>query len=195
MNQKKFLKPVIIVVAVVVIGALSMLVNALNQDKPPKLSLNGTELDLASLKLKDLNAAGFNMKNNHNKLEGETFYEMRAYYWGENFDISMGGISLLNRRSSSVEYADCEIFEISAKSRDNDGNLTGLQVTYNGEEVFGKTKAELTALFGEPSKELTSDKIVYYTKRNQYSTYFYFDSKTEECYLVEIHRREKGLVR
>ena len=50
--------------AVVVIGALSMLVNALNQDKPPKLSLNGTELDLASLKLKDLNAAGFNMKNN-----------------------------------------------------------------------------------------------------------------------------------
>lgn len=89
MNQKKFLKPVIIVVAVVVIGALSMLVNALNQDKPPKLSLNGTELDLASLKLKDLNAAGFNMKNNHNKLEGETFYEMRAYYWGENFDISM----------------------------------------------------------------------------------------------------------
>lgn len=44
MNQKKFLKPVIIVVAVVVIGALSMLVNALNQDKPPKLSLKSKRL-------------------------------------------------------------------------------------------------------------------------------------------------------
>lgn len=195
MNQKKFLKPVIIVVAVVVIGALSILINKLNEDKPPKFTLNGTELDLATLKLKDLNAAGFNMKNNHNKLEGETFYEMRSYYWGDNFDLSMGGISLLNRRSSSAEYADCEIFEISAKSRDNDGNLTGLQVTYNGQEVFGKTKEELIALFGEPSKEPSADRMIYYTKRNKYATFFYFDSTTDECYLVEIHRSERGLVR
>ena len=87
------------------------------------------------------------------------------------------------------------MFENSSNSFYKEVNLIGLQASYEGEEFFGKTREELIALFGEPADSNSADQLVYRTKRNQYRTTFYFDSKTGECYRVEIRRHEDNLVR
>ncbi|MDE7045698.1 MAG: hypothetical protein K2O97_11935 [Acetatifactor sp.] len=193
MKQKK--RPFFTAGCIIGVIALSFVISILSKDKPPAFALNGTELNLASLRISDLNEAGFRLSNNDNSMPGSSFKEMLSYYWGNDQNISMGGVSLLNRSSSKTPYAKCEVFEISAKSMDKDGNLTGLQAPYEGEEFFGKTREELIALFGEPADSNSADQLVYRTKRNQYRTTFYFDSKTGECYRVEIRRHEDNLVR
>ena len=179
----------------IIIIVLAFVLTIVTKDKPPKLALNGTELDLSDIRISDLNEAGFWLSNNDNNMPGSSFKEMISYYWGDDRSISMGGVSVLNRYSSQTPYVKCEVFEIAAKSMDKDGNLTGLQATYEGEEFFGKTKEELIALFGEPADSGSASQLVYRTSRNQYKTIFYFDSKTDECYRVEIKRHEDNLVR
>ena len=193
MKQKK--SGLFTVICVVAAIALGVLLSVVTKDKPPKLALGGTELDLSNLRISDLNAAGFHLSNNDNSMPGSSFKEMLSYYQGDDREMSMGGVSVLNRSSSQTPYAKCEVFEIAAKSRDKEGNPTGLQATYEGEEFFGKTREEVIALFGEPADSDSSDKLVYRTKRNQYRTVFYFDSKTDECYRLEIYRHEDNLVR
>lgn len=189
-------KTLIYVAACIIAGfALVLITTVINKDTPPKLVLNGTELDLSKLEISDLNEAGFWLSNNDGSLSGSTFRESLSYYWGDDRTISMGGVSVLNRSSSKTPYADCDVFEITAKSRDKEGNPTGLQAAYEGEEFFGKTKEELIALFGEPAEESVSYQLIYRSKKKQYKTTFYFDSKTHECYLVEIDRRESNLAR
>lgn len=193
MKQKKTL---LYVAACIIAGvALVFITNMINKDTPPKLTLNGTELDLSKLEISDLNEAGFWLSNNDGSLAGSTFKESLSYYQGDDRTISMGGVSVLNRRSSATPYADCDVFEITAKSKDKEGNLTGLQATYEGKEFFGKTKEELIALFGEPAEESVSYQLVYKSKKKRYRTTFYFDTKTHECYLVEIKRGESNLAR
>ncbi len=193
MKQKKSL---LYVVACIIAGfALVFITNIINKDTPPKLSLNGTELDLSKLEISDLNKAGFWLSNNDASMSGSTFRESLSYYWGDDRTISMGGVSVLNRRNSTAPYVNCDVFEITAKSQDKAGNPTGLQATYEGKEFFGKTKEELIALFGEPAEESVSYQLVYRSKKKQYKTTFYFDTKTHECYLIEINRRESNLVR
>ncbi len=193
MRQKK--SALFTVVCVIAAIALGVVLSIVTKDKPPRLALNGTELDLANLKISDLNEAGFWLSNNDNNMPGSSFKEMLSYYQGDDRNLSMGGVSLLNRSSSQTPYVNCGVFEISAKSRDKDGTPTGLQAAYEGQEFFGKTREELIALFGEPADSGSSDQLVYRTKRNQYKTIFYFDSKTNECYRIEIKRHEDGLVR
>lgn len=189
-------KTLIYVAACIIAGfALVLITTVINKDTPPKLVLNGTELDLSKLEISDLNEAGFWLSNNDGSLSGSTFRESLSYYWGDDRTISMGGVSVLNRSSSKTPYVDCDVFEITAKSRDKEGNPTGLQAAYEGEEFFGKTKEELIALFGEPAEESVSYQLIYRSKKKQYKTTFYFDSKTHECYLVEIDRRESNLAR
>lgn len=193
MKQKKTL---IYAAACIVVGAiLVFVITAINKDTPPKLALNGTELNLANIEVSDLNAAGFYLSKNDGSLPGSSFKESLSYYWGDDRSISMGGVSLLNRFSSSTPYVDCDVFEITAKSMDKEGNLTGLQATYEGQEFFGKTKEELIALFGEPAEESVSYQLIYRSEKRKYKTTFYFDTKTKECYLVEIDRRESNLAR
>ena len=192
MKTKKILFYVGVFVLIVVLG---FVMNIVSKDKPPALALNGTELNLSNLRISDLNEAGFWLSNNDNSMPGSSFKEMLSYYWGSDRNISMGGVSVLNRFSSQTPYPKCEVFEISAKSKDKDGNLTGLQATYEAEEFFGKTKEELIALFGEPADSGSSDQLVYRSARNQYKTVFYFDSKTDECYRLEIYRHEDNLAR
>lgn len=193
MKQKSVL---IYVAACVVIGIILALVRSqMSKDTPPEFSLNGTELDLSVLKVSDLNEAGFWLPNNNGTMPASSFKERLSYYHGEDRTISMGGISVLNYSSSKKPYADCAVFEITAKSRDKDGNLTGLQATYKGEEFFGKTKEELIALFGEPTEEGMSDRLIYRSEKKKYKTVFYFDTKTKECYEVEIDRKESNLAR
>ena len=192
MKQKKNL---IFTVSCIVVIVLAFVLSIVTKDKPPRLALNGTELDLSDLRVSDLNEAGFWLSNNDNNMPGSSFKEMLSYYRGDDRSISMGGISLLNRHSSQTPYARCEVFEIAAKSMDNDGNPTGLQATYEGEEFFGKTREELIALFGEPADSGSSSQLVYRSSRKQYKTTFYFDSKTDECYRIEIDRHEDNLVR
>ena len=179
----------------IIIIVLAFVLTIVTKDKPPKLALNGTELDLSDIRISDLNEAGFWLSNNDNNMPGSSFKEMISYYWGDDRSISMGGVSVLNRYSSQTPYVKCEVFEIAAKSMDKDGNLTGLQATYEGEEFFGKTKEELIALFGEPADSGSASQLVYRSSRNQCKTIFYFDSKTDECYRVEIKRHEDNLVR
>lgn len=175
---------------------ISVLAACGQKDTPPTLALNGTELNLASLKVSDMNNAGFYLTDNAGSMTGDTFRERLSYVQGEDGEMSMGGISLLNRSSGSKDYVDCEVFEIYAKSRDREeGNSTGLKATYNGQEFFGKTKDELIGLFGEPSKESVSYLLVYTSENKYYTTTFHFDTKTDDCYLVEVNRYEKGLVR
>lgn len=182
-------------VACIVMIVLAFVLPILTKDKPPKFALNGTELDLSSLRISDLNEAGFWLSNNDNNMPGSTFKEMLSYYQGDDRTISMGGVSLLNRSSSQTPYVKCQVFEIAAKSRDKEGNPTGLQATYEGEEFFGKTREELITLFGEPADNNSSNQLVYRSSRKQYKTIFYFDSKTDECYRIEILRHEDNLVR
>lgn len=193
MKQKK--SALFTVICVVAAIALGFILNIVSKDKPPKLALGGTELNLSSLRISDLNAAGFYLSNNDSSMPGSSFKEMLSYYQGDDRTTSMGGVSVLNRYSSQTPYVKCEVFEIAAKSRDKEGNPTGLQATYEGEEFFGKTKEDLIALFGEPADSGSSDQLVYRTARNQYKTIFYFDSKTDECYRLEIYRHEDNLVR
>lgn len=192
MKQKKNL---IFAATCVVIVVLAFVLTIVTKDKPPKLALNGTELDLSRLRVSDLNEAGFWLSNNDNSTPSSSFKEMLSYYWGDDRTISMGGVSVLNRSSSKTPYVKCEVFEIAAKSMDKDGTPTGLQATYEGEEFFGKTKEELIALFGEPADSGSASQLVYRSSRNQYKTIFYFDSKTNECYRIEIDRHEDNLVR
>lgn len=193
MKQKKTL---LYVAACIIAGFVLVLITTIiNKDTPPKLALNGTEFNLAKLKISDLNEAGFWLSNNDSSLAGKTFKESLSYYDGEDRSISMGGVSVLNRSSSKKPYVNCDVFEITAKSRDKEGNPTGLQATYEGKEFFGKTKDELIALFGEPAEESVSYQLVYKSKKKRYRTTFYFDTKTQECYLVEIKRGESDLVR
>lgn len=191
----RFKKNLIFTGAIILVIVLGFVLNIVSKDKPPKLALNGTELNLSNLRISDLNAAGFYLSNNDNSMPGSSFKEMLSYYQGDDRTISMGGVSVLNRYSSQTPYAKCEVFEISAKSRDKEGNPTGLQATYEGVEFFGKTKEELITLLGEPADSGSSDQLVYRTARNQYKTIFYFDSKTDECYRLEIYRHEDNLVR
>lgn len=189
-------KTLIYVVACIIAGAaIVFIANAVNKDTPPKLVLNGTELDLANLEVSDLNKAGFWLSNNDGSMPGSSFKESLSYYWGDDRTISMGGVSVLNRSSSKTPYVRCDIFEISAKSEDKEGNPTGLQATYEGKEFFGKTKEELIALFGEPAEESVSYMLVYRSEKKKYKTTFYFDTKTKQCYRVEIDRREANLAR
>ncbi len=193
MKQKKTL---LYVAACIIAGfALVFITTMINKDTPPKLALNGTDLNLAKLKISDLNEAGFWLSNNDSSLAGSSFKESLSYYNGDDRSISMGGVSVLNRSSSKKPYEDCAVFEITAKSKDKAGNLTGLQATYEGKEFFGKTKDELIALFGEPAEESVSYQLVYRSKKKQYKTTFYFDTKTHECYLIEIDRKESNLAR
>ena len=193
--MKKMKSALFTVLCVVAMFGLGMVLNIVSKDKPPRFALGGTELNLSSLKVSDLNAAGFYLSNNDNNMPGSSFKEMLSFYQGEDRNTSMGGVSLLNRYSSQTPYVKCEVFEIAAKSRDKEGNPTGLQATYEGEEFFGKTKEDLITLFGEPADSGSSDQLVYRSKRNQYKTVFFFDSKTDECYRVEIYRHEDNLVR
>lgn len=193
MKQKK--SALFTIICVVAAIALGFILNIVSKDKPPKLALGGTELNLSNLKVSDLNAAGFYLSNNDNSMPGSSFKEMLSYYQGDDREMSMGGVSLLNRYSSQTPYVKCEVFEIAAKSRDKEGNPTGLQATYEGVEFFGKTREELIALLGEPADSGSSDQLVYKTARNQYRTTFYFDAKTNECYRLEIKRHEDNLVR
>ena len=193
MKQKR--NPLFTVICVIAMVALGMVINIVSKDKPPRLALNGTELNLENLTVSDLNEAGLWLSNNDNNMPGSSFKEMLSYYQGDDRTISMGGVSVLNRRSSQAPYAKCEVFEIAAKSRDNDGNLTGLQASYEGEEFFGKTREELIALLGEPADSGSADQLVYRSRRNQYRTVFYFDSQTDQCYRLEIKRHEDNLVR
>lgn len=195
MEQKKNGKNTIFTICIVAMVVLAFVFVIVTRDKPPRLALNGTELDLSALKVSDLNEAGFWLSGNDNSMPSSTFKEMLSYYWGDDRTVSMGGVSILNRSSSKTPYVNCSIFEISAKSVDKDGNLTGLQATYEGEEFFGKTKEELIALFGEPADNSSSDKLVYRSPRKQYKTTFYFDSRTNLCIRVEIKRHEDNLVR
>lgn len=189
-------KTSIYVAACIIAGvALVFIATIINRDTPPKLALNGTELNLSELEISDLNKAGFWLSNNDGSLAGSTFRESLSYYWGDDRTISMGGVSVLNRGSSQRPYVNCDVFEITAKSQDKDGNPTGLQATYEGEEFFGKTKEELIELFGEPAEESVSYQLVYKSKKKRYRTTFYFDSKTHECYMVKIARGESNLVR
>ncbi len=165
------------------------------KDTPPKFALNGVDLNLEKIHVSDLNDAGFYLDKNDSTLAGNNFRNLLSYYNGDDHSISMGGVSILNRGSGSLPYTKCQIFEITAKSRDKEGNLTNLEATYNGEHFFGKTKEELISLFGEPDEESVSYLLVYKTKRKNYKTTFTFDTHTGECYMVEIDRYEKGLVR
>lgn len=193
MKQKKVM---IYVVACIVVAAVLVIFASLqSKDTPPRLALNGTELDLSDIKISDLNEAGFWLMNNENTLPGSSFKEMQSYYWGDERVISMGGVSILNSSSSKKPYVDCQVFEISAKSKDKEGNLTGLQVLYEGEEVFGKTKEELIELFGDPYEESVDYMLVYRSEKKKYKTTFWFDTKTDECYMLEIDRKESNLAR
>lgn len=113
MKQKSVL---IYVAACVVIGIILALVRLqMSKDTPPEFSLNGTELDLSSVKVSDLNEAGFWLPNNDGTMPGSSFKERLSYYHGEDRTVS--------------------------------------------------------------------------------KTTFYFDTKTKECYEVEIDRKESNLVR
>lgn len=191
MKQEKKAKKRIISAALFV---LTWVIIALIHDRPPRLALNGTELNLSNLKVSDLNKAGFWLSSNDNSMPGSSFKTMLAYYWGDDRSISMGGVSILNRSSSKTPYVKCPVFEISAKSEDKEGNLTGLQATYEGEEFFGKTREELIALFGEPDDSSSNSQLVYQSFRKRYKTTFYFNSSTNVCIRIEIDRHEDNLV-
>ncbi len=194
MSQK--LKTILYYLGAIVVAALIItFIVGIAEDTPPKFALNGVELDLKNLRVSDMNEAGFFLGNNDGSLPEYSFKEMLSYYQGNNDELSMGGISVLNSSGSEREYVDCQVFEITAKARDKEGNLTGLEATYNGESFFGKTKEELIELFGEPEKDEKEDKLIYRTSRNHYKTTFYFDKDTGECYLVEIKRHEDNLAR
>lgn len=179
----------------VIVVVLFLFFTGERKDTPPKFSLNGISLDLAKLHVSDLNKAGFYLDKNDATLAGNNFKNLLSYYKDDDHSISMGGVSILNRGSGSLPYEKCQIFEITAKSRDKEGNPTNLSATYNGETFFGKTKEELLSLFGEPAEESVSYLLVYKTKRKNYKTTFTFDTHTGECYMIEIDRYEKGLVR
>lgn len=178
----------VVIILVVCVGAAFMI----GYDEPPKLALNGTELDLTDLRVSDMNDAGFYLGNNDGSLPGNTYKEFLSYYDGEDGEISQGGISVLNGQSSKREYVDCRIFEISAKSHNKEGEATGLEATYNGEEFFGETKDDLIDMFGEPGKDTDDSKLIYYSKKKQYTTTFYFDDGG--CYCVEIRHKEDNLI-
>lgn len=184
-----------ILAGILAVAALLSVVNVLNEDTPPKLALDGTELNLAKLRVSDLNEAGFYLSNNDGNMPGSSFKEMLSYYRGDERSVSMGGVSVLNSVSSKKPYVNCQVFEISAKYMDKAGNLTGLKATYEGKEFFGKTKEELIGIFGEPAEESVSYMLVYRSRKKQYKTTFYFDTKTKRCYSVEIDRRESNLAR
>lgn len=190
-------KMIMIYVAACIVVALVLVIFAsiAGKDTPPRLELNGTELDLSDIKVSDLNEAGFWLEKNDNTLPGSNFKELLSYYWGDDRSVSMGGVSLLNSSSSKKAYVDCQVFEITAKSRDKEGNPTGLQVLYEGEEVFGKTKEQVIELFGEPYEEGVNDTLVYRSEKKKYKTTFKFDKETGQCYMLEIDRRESNLAR
>ena len=54
MKQKK--SGLFTVICVVAAIALGVLLSVVTKDKPPKLALGGTELDLSNLRISDLNA-------------------------------------------------------------------------------------------------------------------------------------------
>lgn len=175
--------------------AVAVFVTIASKDTPPRLELNGTELDLSDIRVSDLNEAGFWLWDNDGNMPGYSFDEMISYYWGDDREFSMGGVSLLNSSSNKKPYTDCQVFEISAKSMDKEGNLTGLQALYEGEEFFGKTREELIALFGEPYEESVDYMLIYRSGKKKYKTTFWFDAKTDQCYLIEIDRKESNLAR
>lgn len=136
MKQKSVL---IYVAACMIIGIILVLVRLqMSKDTPPEFSLNRTELDLSNLKVSDLNEAGFWLPNNDGTMPASSYKERLSYYHGEDRSVSMGGISVLNYSSSKKPYANCAVFEITAKSRDKDGNLTGLQTSTDGQNIFRK---------------------------------------------------------
>ena len=190
--MKKKIFDVLLPIAIFVVAVAAVFI--ISYDEPPKLALNGTELNLSNLRVSDMNDAGFYLGNNDGYLPGNTYKEFLSYYNGEDGEISQGGISVLNSQSSEKDYVDCRIFEISAKSHNKEGEATGLQATYNGQEFFGKTKNELINMFGEPGKESADSKLIYYSKKKQYTTTFYFDDDGA-CYCVEIRHKEDNLVR
>lgn len=193
MKQKKIL--LLAAGIVVLFITVAVIASTAGKDTPPRLELNGTELDLSDIRVSDLNEAGFWLQNNDNNMPGSSFKEMLSYYWGDDREVSMGGVSLLNSSSSKKPYTNCQVFEISAKSVDNEGNLTGLQALYEGEEFFGKTREELIELFGEPYEEGVNDTLVYRSEKKKYKTTFWIDSKTGKCYRIEIDRKEANLAR
>lgn len=193
MKRKKIL--LIVAVCVATMFVLAIFISIMSKDTPPKLVLNGTELDLSDIRVSDLNEAGFWLQKNDSSMPSSSFKEMLSYYWGDDRTVSMGGVSLLNSTSKKKPYVDCQVFEITAKSRDKDGNLTGLKATYEGEEFFGKTKEQLIALFGEPYEESVDYMLVYRSEKKKYKTTFWFDTKTDECYMIEIDRKESNLAR
>lgn len=193
MKQKKIF--LIVGVCVVAMIIFTVIISILSQDTPPKLTLDGTELDLSNLTVSDLNEAGYYLQKNDNSMPGSSFKEMLTYYRGDDQTVSMGGISILNSVSKTRPYTDCQVFEITMKSHDKEGNLTGLDVTYEGEAFFGKTKEELITLFGEPYQETEDYKLEYRSEKKKYKIIFRFDDDTGECYFLEIDRRESNLAR
>ncbi len=193
MKQKSSM---IYVVVCILVGVILVAVaTVINKDTAPRLALNGTELDLDHLKVSDLNAAGFHLSNDDGSMPGTSFKEMLSYYLGDDRNLSMGGVSVLNRRNSQTPYADCNVFEITAKAMDKDGNLTGLQVTYEGVDIFGMTKEELISILGEPEDQTVNNELIYRSPKKRYKIILTIDNDTNTCYRIRIDRKEENLVR
>lgn len=198
-HMKKKLFSIVVPVMLIILMATPVIIDRIQKDRPPSFSLNGTKLDLSSLLVSDMNDAGFYLNRDDDaSMVGGTYEELLAYYAADDTEhtLSLGGVSTLNRSRKGKKYPDCEIFEITANSRNSEGIPTGLSARVNDVDVFGKTKEELIEAFGEDyAVDAPDGKLRYYTRRKQYSITFSFDEKTGECFRVFIRRTEDSVIR